>query len=102
MFGRRVHEYEDERYARHRRRLSIRRLIGVVIILTVIWGIIWMGFFSGLADPVIRTVEPFLSTAAALINDPLGIDWGGWLVGLAVIVIPHIAFLLFIFDDTGR
>lgn len=99
MFGRRVREYEDEPYARYRRNLRIRRLIGVIIILAAIWGIIWLCFLSGLADPVVMTVEPYLNQAASMINDPLGIDWGGWLVGFAVIAIPHIGFLLFIFDD---
>lgn len=99
MFGRRTLEYQDERYARHRRGLRIRRVIGVAVVLALVWGIIWLGFFSGLADPVIAAVQPFMDGAAVLINDPLGIDWGGKLVGLAIIIIPHIALLLFIFDD---
>jgi Fe2+ transport system protein B len=102
MFRGRAQEYEDERYARYRRGLNIRRVIGVAIILTVVWGVFWLCFLSGLADPVIMTVEPFLSSAAALINDPLGIDWGGQLVGIAIIVIPHIALLMFLFDDSMR
>ncbi len=37
-----------------------------------------------------------------MINDPLGIDWGGWLVGIAVIAIPHIGLLMFILDENMR
>ena len=70
MFRRRTHEYEDERYARYRRGLNIRRLIGATLILAVIWGIIWLCFLSGFADPVITAVEPILGSAAAIINDP--------------------------------
>lgn len=92
-------EYEDQRGVRLRRRLNIRRLIGVIIILLLVSGIIWFCFFSGLADPVVMAIEPFLGSAAALINDPLGIDWGGWLIGLAAIVIPAGLLLLFIFDS---
>lgn len=92
-------EYEVQRGARRRRRLNIRRLIGVMIILVMVSGIIWLCFFSGLADPVAMAIEPFLGSAAALINDPLGVDWGGWLIGLAAIVIPVGLLLLFIFDS---
>jgi hypothetical protein len=52
-----------------------------------------------LADPVVMAIEPFLGSAAALINDPLGIDWGGWLIGLAVVAIPHVLLLAFLFDS---
>lgn len=102
MFRRRALEHDDERYTRYRRGLNFRRLIGGIIILAVIWGIIWLCFFSGFAEPIITTAEPIISKAAALINDPVGIDWGGWLVGIAIVAIPHIAFLFFIFDDSMR
>ncbi|GAB5079689.1 hypothetical protein [Arthrobacter sp. AD-310] len=95
-------EDEDGRYVRHRRNLRIRRLIGVTIILTALWGAIWLCFLSGLADPLIAVAAPAFNAAAALINNPLGVDWGGWLVGAAAIIIPHIALLLFLFDDSTR
>jgi hypothetical protein len=103
MFRRRdpeyEYQYEDDRYVRRRRSLRVRRFIGAAIIAAAIWGIIWLSFFSGFADPVVMAVEPYLNRVAALINDPLGIDWGANLVGFAVILIPHIGLVLFILDD---
>ncbi|WP_216699226.1 hypothetical protein [Arthrobacter sp. H14] len=63
MFRRKTQEHEDERYARYQRGLDFRRLIGVTIILAVIWGIIWLCFLSGFADPLITAVEPILGSA---------------------------------------
>lgn len=102
MFGRTNREYEDAHYARHRRSLSIRRLIGVGIILAFLWGVFWVFFLSGYADPLIAAVEPAFTTASAMINDPLGIDCGGRLIAIAAIAIPHIGLLMFIFDDSVR
>lgn len=99
MFGRRTLEYDDELYVRRRRGLRVRRLVGVAILLVFVWGFIWLAFFSGLADPVAAAAAPFLDKTAALINDPLGIDWGGKLVAVALVVIPHMGLLLFILDD---
>lgn len=66
--------------------------------LVMVAGIIWLCFFSGLGDPLVMAIEPFLGSAAALINDPLGINWGGWLVGFATIAIPLALLLVFLFD----
>jgi hypothetical protein len=95
-------EGEDGRYGRHRRNLKMRRLIGVGVILAALWGAVWFCFLSGLADPLITLMAPAFNNIATLINDPLGIDWGGWLVGAAAILIPHIVLLLFLFDDSTR
>lgn len=81
--------------------LNIRRLIGVLIIIGLIWGLFWLIFLSGLADPAIAMITPVWQSAASMINDPLGIDWGGKLMAIAAVIIPHIGMLFFIFDNNS-
>jgi hypothetical protein len=46
-----THEYQDQRGDRRNRSLNVRRLIGVIIILVMVLGIIWLCFFSGFGRP---------------------------------------------------
>lgn len=82
--------------------LSIQRLIAVAIIIAVAWGLFWLIFRSGLADPAIAMITPVWDSTVKMIEDPLGIDWGGKLMAIAAIMIPHLGMLFFIFDADGR
>lgn len=97
MFGRSA----DNPALVQRRSLRIRRLIGVLLIMAMVWGLIWLIFISGIADPVIEAAKPVYHQAAAMINDPLGIDWADKLVAIMAIAIPHIGMLA-LFDDSLR
>lgn len=90
---------EVEHYHKARRRLRLRRLIGVLVIVAFGWLLFWVFAMSGLADPVIQTIGPFYKKAGAMINDPLGIDWGDKLMAVATIMVPHLGILFFIFDN---
>lgn len=85
-----------------RKQLNISRTIAVAIMLAVLWGLFWVFFISGLADPVIEAATPAYTHVANLINDPLGIDWGGQLMAVALIMVPHLGILFFMFDDSMR
>lgn len=82
--------------------LSIQRLIAVVIIIAVGWGLFWLIFRSGLADPAIAMITPVWDSTVKMIEDPLGIDWAGKLMVVASVMITHIGMLFFIFDADGR
>ena len=82
-----------------RRSLNLRRLIAVVIAVAMVWGLFWLLFQSGLTDPMVELAGPVFDRLIAMVNEPLGIDWGGQLLALAAIIIPHLLVLLFIFDQ---
>ncbi|MEU3016584.1 hypothetical protein ABZ635_04205 [Nocardiopsis sp. NPDC007018] len=84
---------------RGQRSLSLRRLIAVGIAVAMLWGLFWLIFQSGLTDPVVELADPVIDHLIAMINEPLGIDWGGRLLAIAAIIIPHLLVLLFIFDE---
>ncbi|MEV2278285.1 hypothetical protein AB0I72_22135 [Nocardiopsis sp. NPDC049922] len=84
-----------------RRSLNLRRLLGACIAVAMIWGLFWLLFLSGLTDPLTEAVRPGYDRLVAMINEPLGIDWGGYLVAAAAVVIPHLGLLLFIFDENA-
>lgn len=86
-------------YRKTRRNLRLRRLIGVLVITGFAWGLFWIFAVSGLADPVFAAIGPFYEKAGAMINNPLGIDWGDKLMKIATIMIPHLGMLFFIFDN---
>ncbi|MFE9245239.1 hypothetical protein [Nocardiopsis sp. NPDC006938] len=82
-----------------RRSLNLRRFIALCVVVVMLWGLFWLVFQSGLADPLVVLVGPAIEHLIAMINEPLGIDWGGQLLAIAVIGIPHLLVLLFIFDQ---
>jgi len=82
-----------------RRSVNLRRLIGAVVAVVMLWGLFWLVFQSGLTDPVVEVAGPVFDRLIAMINEPLGIDWGGQLLAVAAIIIPHLLLLLFIFDE---
>lgn len=82
-----------------RRSLNLRRLLAVCVAVAMLWGLFWLLFQSGLTDPVVQLASPVLDRLIAMINEPLGIDWGGQLLAVAAIIIPHLLVLLFIFDQ---
>lgn len=84
------------------RKFRVRRAIGIALILAILWLVAWLLFFSGIADPIVLAATPAYNQLAAMINDPLGIDWGGKLMLAAAVIIPHIGLLMFIFDDQLR
>lgn len=84
---------------RPRRRFNVRRFIGVLIILLILGALAWLLLFSGIAEPVVTTVSSLYSNTAAMINGPLGIDWGGKLLAVGMTVLPVIVLVLFLFDD---
>ncbi|WP_017544022.1 hypothetical protein [Nocardiopsis prasina] len=84
-----------------RRSISVRRLLGACIAAAMLWGLFWLLFLSGLTDPLLEIARPGFDRLIAMINEPLGIDWGGYLVAIAAVVIPHLVLLLFIFDGNS-
>lgn len=85
-------------WKKHRRRLRARRAVALFVILWIIIGIVWLVKFSGLLDPVLEMAAPGYNTVVSMINDPLGIDYGGALINVASIFILHIGMLMFIFE----
>ncbi|KOX14025.1 hypothetical protein [Nocardiopsis sp. NRRL B-16309] len=83
------------------RSLNLRRLLGACIAVAMVWGLFWLLFRSGLTDPLLEMAAPGYERLVAMINDPLGIDWGGRLVTIAAILIPHLGILLFVFDENA-
>ncbi|WP_017605625.1 hypothetical protein [Nocardiopsis alkaliphila] len=81
------------------RTLNLRRFLGACIALAMLWGLFWLLFLSGLTDPLLELARPGFDYLIAMVNEPLGIDWGGRLLAIAVIAIPHLLVLLFIFDQ---
>lgn len=82
--------------------LSFQRLLAVAIIIAVGWGLFWLLFRSGLADPAIAMVTPIWDSTVKMIEDPLGIDWAGKLMAIAMVMVPHLGMLFFIFDADHR
>ena len=88
-----------ERAEWHQRRsLSLRRLLGAFIAVAMLWGLFWLIFQSGWADPLVQLATPAIEQLITMINDPLGIDWGGQLLAFAAITIPHLLILFLIFE----
>lgn len=81
------------------RTLNVRRFLGAFIALAMMWVLFWLLFLSGLTDPFLELARPGFNYLIAMINEPLGIDWGGRLLAIAAIIIPHLLVLLFIFDQ---
>lgn len=86
-------------WQKHRRKLRLRRGVAVFVILWVLIGLVWLVKFSGLLDPLLEMAAPHYDAAAAMINDPLGIDYGGALMQIAGFFILHIGAIMFIFDE---
>ena len=80
-------------------KLLVRRLIAVGIILAVFWAAYWFIMHSPYWLAAREQIMPAYNSAAALINDPLGIDWGGQLVTIGAFVMGHLGFILFLFDE---
>lgn len=81
------------------RTLNVRRLLGACLAVVMLWGLFWLLFLSGLTDPLLDLARPGFEYLVAMINEPLGIDWGGRLLAIAAIIIPHLLVLLIIFDQ---
>lgn len=80
------------------RRLLVSRLIAVGLMASAFWGIWWFFTSSSYAEPITSVISPYWNQAVALINDPLGVDWGGILFGVAAIIITHLGMISFLFD----
>lgn len=85
-------------WKKRRRRLHVRRAAAMFVILWIIIAVIWLVKFSGLLDPLLEITDPAYNAVVAMINDPLGIDYGGIMLNVASIFILHIGMLMFIFD----
>lgn len=85
--------------------LRIRRLIAVALIMATFWGLFWLFFSSSYGEPLAQGLKPITEPTwnflVAVINDPLGIDWGAKLVALGGLIIPHMGMLAII-DDRMR
>lgn len=80
-------------------KLLVRRLIAVGIILAVLWAAYWFIMHSPYGIVAREQIMPVYNSAAALINDPLRIDWGGQLMVIGAFVMGHLGFILFLFDE---
>lgn len=80
---------------KHRREMFTRRLIGVLIIAALIWLAIWIVLWS----PASAYTVPAFNKAAAIINDPLGVDWAGKVLGIATIAAMHMGMIEFLFNS---
>lgn len=82
-------------YEKHRRKLLIRRVLGVLVIVVAALGFYWALFHS----PVAPMIDSIISPVAGVINNPLGVDWGGAFMKIAGIVLLKISLLAMIFDQ---
>lgn len=78
---------------------KIRKAIGIILIMAIVWGVIWLIFYSGYADPVIAAVGPWYDSAVTAVSDPLGVDWAGHAMMIAAIIVPHMALIMFLLDE---
>lgn len=80
-------------------KLFVRRLIGIAFIAAVVAAVIWFVLYSPIGQNAFAQVRPVYHKAMAMINDPLGIDWGGQFMSIAVLLISHIGLYMMFFDD---
>lgn len=81
------------------KKLLVSRLIAVGLMVGFFWLIWWFFTSSPYAEPITALVSPLWDKAVTMINDPLGIDWGGILMGVAFVAISHIGMISFLFDE---
>lgn len=85
-----------------RRKITVRKKVGWLIIVALLGGMAWLLLFSGMAEPITLAISDLYAQAATLINNPLGIDWGDKLIGAIAVILPMILLLLFLFDQKLR
>lgn len=83
-----------EGWRRSRNMLRIRRTIGVLVMLGMAWGIVWVVMFSGLTDPIVDRAGPAIAFVHKVWNDPAGA-----MTIVASVLITHIGLIMYIFDD---
>lgn len=88
---------KNGRFAVKDKALLTRRLIVIAVLLLLLWLLVAV-FQSGVADPVLEPMMPAFNAAADLINDPLGVDWGGIALAIATVAIMHIGIICMLFD----
>lgn len=86
-----------EEYLAGRRSLRIRRSIGVLVVLAMIYGLVWLVFFSHIADPILEQARPAVAFVKKVKEDPQK----AW-YAVAGFVMLHMGMLAFIFDDRNR
>ena len=84
--------YEDWKHARNM--LRIRRSIGVGVILSFVWGAVWLVMFSGYAAPIVELAQPAVGWAKDVIDNPAK----AW-TAAAIVLISHIGLFAYIFDE---
>lgn len=97
-------DYYEPRRRRRRdhRRFRPQRVLPLIIALALFWGIGWFVYSQGYLDPLIEIATPMWNKLAALIDDPLGVDWGGMFIKIASVAILHIGLILMLFDNDRR
>lgn len=78
--------------------LWLRRLIALAILAAIAAGVFWF-FSTDASDPLTEAVAPVWEPMTSLINDPLGVDWGGHLYGLAFFAISYLGLIMFMLDE---
>lgn len=78
--------------------LRIRRLACCALVMMFITAAVWIFLLSDIAKPITEPIKPYWNDLAAMINDPMGVDWGAKLVGAATLLMGHLG-LLAILDD---
>lgn len=77
-----------------------RRGLAMLIAMGMVWGLFWLFSQSAMAQPLMSTVGPWYGMVVDAINDPLGVDWAGQWAALAIIIIPHLGFIMWFLDET--
>lgn len=80
------------------KKLWISRAIALGIIVAVAAGVFWF-FSSDASEPLKQAAAPVWDPMVGIINDPLGVDWGGYLYGAALFAISYIGIITFMLDE---
>ena len=84
------------------RRLSVRRLVAVVVAIAIVWFLYQLAGSVDVISPWIQRAKEIYQHVAGLINSGLNIDWGDKLATVVAVGAPVLLLVAFLFDDTPR
>lgn len=80
------------------KRLLLSRFIAVTLLFALVAAGVWFFTQTQAAETIAASVAPIWDPMVAFVNDPLGIDWGGILYGIAFILISYIGIIHLLFE----
>ena len=82
--------------AKIKRRIS--KLMAFLILSAMIWGAFYVITQTDIFAPALVHITPLWDKAMVFINDPLGIDWGGMLVGAGSLFLSNVLIFRILFN----